>query len=290
MTKSRTAHAGPVLGAHISVAGGAFNAPARGLQIGCQSIQIFTRNQTQWKSKPLIDEDLVLFHKAVRETGIGPILAHDSYFINLGSPDAAKWKQSREAFDDEIHRAAQLHIDYLVFHPGAHMEAGEEYGLNRIAEALNLALQNCREEKPVLLIESTAGQGTALGYRFEHLASLLEKVEPQGRLGVCLDTCHLFAAGYDIRTPEAYASTLRQFESIVGLQHLKAWHLNDSKKDLGSRVDRHDDIGSGFIGCEGFRNLLKDPKMQGLPMILETPGAEEEHAKNLARLRGLLTS
>jgi len=278
----------PRLGAHISVAGGAFNALYRGKSIHCDSIQVFTRNQTQWKSKPLVDSDIISFKKALAETGISPILAHDSYLINLGSPEDSKWLQSREAFDEEIHRASQLGIHYLVFHPGAHMGAGEKYGLQRIVEALNLALAKDAGGQLQLLIESTAGQGSALGYRFEHLATLLEAVKPAGRIGVCLDTCHVFAAGYDLRTPEAFQKTMSHFDKVVGLRNLKAWHLNDSKKDLGSRVDRHDDIGKGFIGAAGFGNLLKDPRMHGIPMILETPGTEEDHSRNLETLRHLM--
>jgi deoxyribonuclease IV len=280
----------PLLGAHVSVAGGAFNAPHRGKAIHCESIQIFTRNQTQWKSKPLSAEDISSFHQAVAETGIGPVLAHDSYLINLGNPDEVKWRQSRDAFQDEIHRAEQLGIDYLVFHPGAHMGAGEDYGLQRIAEALSLALEQNAAGQVHLLIESTAGQGSALGYRFEHLARLIELVHPEGRIGICLDTCHIFAAGYEFRTADTYAQTMSQFDAIVGLGHLKAWHLNDSKKDLGSRVDRHDDIGKGFIGASGIRNLLTDPRMRGIPMILETPGDEEDHARNLRTLRSIMES
>lgn len=290
MPRKKAAAPAPRLGAHISVAGGAFNAPHRGRSIGCDTIQIFTRNQTQWRSKPLSDEEVTKFHQAVNETRIGPIVAHDSYLINLGSPEEPKWKQSREAFDDEIRRAELLGIDYLVFHPGAHMKAGEEHGLKRIAEALNLALQKTAGYRLQILIESTAGQGSALGYRFEHLATLIEMVEDKPRIGVCLDTCHLFAAGYELRTVAGYEKTILEFDQIVGLSNLKAMHVNDSKKELGSRVDRHEDIGKGCIGTEGFRNILHDKRLSALPMILETPGEEPEHARNLATLRQILNS
>ena len=280
----------PKLGAHISSAGGVFNVPKRGQDIGCTTIQMFTRNQTRWHSKPLSADEITKFHQAVEKTGIRPIVAHDSYLINLGSPENSKWKQSREAFDDEIRRAEELGIDYLVFHPGAHMNAGEAYGLGRISDALNLALDQTPEFRIQILIETTAGQGSALGYRFEHLAELIDKVEDKGRMGVCLDTCHVFAAGYELRSPEGYKQTIEDFDRIVGLEMLKVLHVNDSKKDFASRVDRHADIGEGYIGMPGFFNLLHDERLRRLPMILETPGPETQYTKNLGTLRRILSA
>lgn len=229
-----------------------------------------------------------MFHQAVEETQVSPIVAHGSYLINLASPEDSKWKQSRDAFEDEIQRAGVLGIHYLVFHPGAHMKAGEECGLQRIVEAVNLAIRAADPYHVTLLIETTAGQGSALGYRFEHLAAIIDGIEQKDRIGVCLDTCHVFAAGYELRTPEGYTKTINEFDRAVGLDYLKVLHLNDSKRELASRVDRHEEIGRGLIGTEGFRNLLGDPRLRGLPMILETPGKEPEHARNLATLRRLL--
>ncbi|MDH7578691.1 MAG: deoxyribonuclease IV [Bacillota bacterium] len=278
------------LGAHMSIAGGVDKAILRGESIGCETIQIFTKNTNQWRARPLTPEELARFQAARTRTGIDPILAHTSYLINLGSPQEELWEKSLASFLVELERCAALGLPYLVTHPGAHLGAGEEVGLNRITRALNEILARTEGSGVVVLLEVTAGQGTNLGWRFEHLARLFEDSFYPERLGVCFDTCHAFAAGYDLRTPEAFTKTIEAFEASVGINHLKAVHLNDSRGDLGSRLDRHEHIGLGKIGLEAFRVLLNDPRFRTLPMILETPKGPEmkEDIENLATLRSLL--
>lgn len=277
------------LGAHMSISGGLDRAFGHGLRAGCDCLQIFTKNQQQWRSRPLADDEIARFKAAQQQSGIAPVLAHDSYLINLGSPDDEQWERSIAAFADELERCAALGVPYLVTHPGAHMGSGEEAGLQRVARALGRLLDAGTGAPTVVLLETTAGQGTSLGHRFEHLARLLELVRHDERLGVCVDTCHVLAAGYDFRTPESYAATFDAFDRLVGLGRIRAFHLNDSKKDLGSRVDRHTHIGEGFVGLEGFRPIVNDPRFADLPMILETPKGDDlaEDIENLARLRAL---
>lgn len=283
-----------LLGAHMSIAGGLDKAVARGVGVGCTALQVFTKNASQWRAKPLADEDIARFKEAVQSSPIGAeaVVAHDSYLINLGSPDADRWRQSVEAFTDELRRCDQLGIPYLVAHPGAHMGAGEDTGLARVAEGLIAAL--AQTERAMVLLETTAGQGTYLGHRFAHLGRLLELVpDPlNARLGVCFDTCHAFVAGYDLGTPEGYAATWDEFAREVGFDRLKALHLNDAKKPLGSRVDRHEHLGKGQIGREGFRLLMNDPRLAGKPLLLETPKGDDcaEDRENMAFLRGLLAA
>jgi deoxyribonuclease-4 len=278
-------------GAHMSISGGLHKAFARGESAGCEAVQIFSKNQQQWRAKPLSDADIAHFKAEQQRSGLAPVIVHDSYLINLASPDDALWEKSIAAFAEELERCATLGIPYLVTHPGAHTGSGEETGLRREAEALNRLFDAGVGEGVMVLLETTAGQGSCLGYRFEHLARLIELTDRRERLGVCIDTCHILAAGYDIRTPEAYAATFDEFDRVIGIDRIKAFHVNDSVKDLGSRVDRHAHIGDGCVGLEGFRALVNDPRFVGLPTILETPKGEDmaEDIANLAKLRGLLT-
>ena len=277
-----------VLGAHVSISGGVDKAPKRGREIGCDSIQIFTKNQRQWKARPLSEDEIKSFKESLNVYSIRVVVAHDSYLINLGSPDETQYKKSFDAFLDEAARAEALGIPYLVFHPGAHRDYGEEYALKKIAESLNEVTARTENYKLVFLVETTAGQGTNVGYRFEHIAEIIDLVDEKKRVGACFDTAHVFAAGYDIRMREAYEETFGQFDEIVGLEKLKVLHLNDSKKELGSRVDRHEHIGKGLIGIDAFRFIVNDRRFENLPMILETPGGEREYKENLRVLRSLI--
>ena len=259
------------VGAHVSAAGGVFNAPLNAKEIGAKAFALFTKNQRQWKAKPLTEEAVRRFKENLKKVGIKPehVLPHDSYLINLGSPEPEKRKKSLEAFIDEVERCYQLGLKYLNFHPGSHLrKVSEEECLKIVADSLNEAIS--RTKDVVLVIENTAGQGSNVGYRFEHIARIIELVEDKSRIGVCLDTCHLFAAGYDIRTREAYERTMEEFDQIVGFKYLKGMHLNDAKSQLGSRVDRHHSIGKGNIGLDAFRFIMNDPRLDNIPLILET--------------------
>jgi deoxyribonuclease-4 len=277
-------------GAHMSISGGLHKAFGHGERAGCDTIQIFSKNQQQWRGKPLNEQDIAQFKAEQQRSGFGPLVVHDSYLINLASPNDELWEKSIAAFADELERCAALGIPYLVTHPGAHTGSGEDVGLEREAAALNRLFERGAGGDVTVLLETTAGQGSCLGYRFEHLARLIELVDRDERLGVCVDTCHILAAGYDIRTPEAYATTFDEFGRLVGIDRIKVFHLNDSQKDLGSRVDRHTHIGEGCVGLEGFRSVVNDPRFADLPMILETPKGEDlaEDIANLAKLRGLI--
>ncbi len=274
----------------MSIAGGIARSFARGEQVGCEAMQIFSKNDRQWKAKPYTPDDVAAFKAEQARTGIAPVIVHCSYLVNLAAAADELWEKSIAAFTDELERCALLGIPAIVVHPGAHTGSGEENGLRREADALNRLFDAGIGAGVTVLLENTAGQGTALGWRFEHLARLLELVTRRERLGVCLDTCHLLAAGYDIRTADTYAATMNEFARVVGLEQLKAWHLNDSQKDLGSRVDRHTHIGEGCIGLEAFRLLLNDARFADLPMIIETPKGKDmtEDVENLARLRSLV--
>ena len=277
-----------LLGAHVSIAGGVYNAISNGEKIGANAIQIFSKNQNRWVNKPLTDEDAQKFREMWAASPIREVVIHDSYLINLGSPDPALLQKSRDAFLDEMDRAEKLGVKFLVFHPGSHMKAGEEIGLNTIADSLNVLLGARPDYQVKLLLETTAGQGTNLGYTFEQLAYIRERVEEKERVGVCLDTAHVFAAGYDLRTPETYEATVQKFDEVLGLDNLFAIHLNDTNKELGSRVDRHEHIGQGLLGVETFRRLINDPRFVALPKVLETPGKEEDFKRNLDLLKSLL--
>jgi deoxyribonuclease-4 len=280
---------GLLAGAHMSIAGGLHKAFDRGLQVHCNTIQIFLKNSNQWKAKALTEEDRRLFREAQRRSGISPVLAHDSYLINLASPDPTLYKKSLDAFVGEMERANLLGVPYLVLHPGAHTGDGAGAGIQRVAKALNLALKQA--PPPItLLLENTAGQGSSLGSRFEELAAILDRITEEDRVGFCLDTCHAFAAGYDMRTEDGYDRTMREFDRLIGIEKIRAFHVNDSKKDLGSRVDRHCHIGKGFLGLAAFRLLVNDARFAEIPKILETPKGEgdREDRRNLATLRRLI--
>jgi deoxyribonuclease IV len=271
------------LGAHVSISGGVYNAPYNGKEATCDVVQIFTKSSNQWRAKPLTDEDASLFHKAQKETGVTVACAHDSYLINLASPDAALFAKSYEGFFEEMKRCDFLSIPNLVMHPGSHVGSGETAGLARVAEAFNRMFSADPDGKVTICLETTAGQGTNLGYRFEQLAEIIDQVEHKGRLGICLDTCHIFAAGYPIATEAQYKDTMKKFDSILGLDRLRIIHVNDSMKGSGSRVDRHQHIGDGEIGKAVFGYFLNDRRLAKVPMILETP--KESAAEDIANLK-----
>ena len=281
---------GPRLGAHMSIAGGIHKSIERGLDVGCDTIQIFNKSNNQWHAKDLSDEDIDRFKKAKDESGIDPVVCHDSYLINLASPEAGPLKKSREAFLVEMQRCEALGIPFLVMHPGSHLGTGVDAGLERIAASFDWLYERTENFKLTVLLETTAGQGTNLGFKFEQLRAIIDRTKEGERLGVCLDTCHVFAAGYDISNLDGYDRTWKEFDSIIGLDRLKAIHLNDSKKDLASRVDRHNHIGKGKLGLEAFRLLMNDERLQHVPMILETPKGDDyaEDKESLAILRGLI--
>ena len=275
----------------MSIAGGVDKAPLRGREVGCDAIQIFTKSNRQWRARPLGDDEVEAFSTNLKAAGIGPVVAHDCYLLNLAAPVAAVWKRSVAAFREELERAERLGIPYLVTHPGSHLSAAEADGMARVAEALNVLHAALPRHRVRILLETTAGQGTSLGHRFEQLAAILEQVEAAHRVGLCLDTCHLFAAGYDIRSPKGYGEMMRALVTCVGHARVKAIHLNDSRQGLGSRVDRHAHIGEGHLGAAAFRLFLNDPRFRAVPMILETPKDEDfvtADRRNLARLRRLL--
>ena len=263
------------IGAHVSAAGGVENAPIRADEIGAKAFALFTKNQRQWEGPPLSEENIKEFKKNCEELGysMDHVMPHDSYLINLGHPEKDKLQKSRDAFLDEMQRCEQLGIKLLNFHPGSHLNKhSPEACLRTIAESINWTLE--RTEGVTAVIENTAGQGTNMGFRFEQLAEIIDQVEDKSRVGVCIDTCHAYAAGYDISTEEGFKDTFQEFEQSVGFNYLKGMHLNDSKKELGSKVDRHDSIGEGEIGLEGFRLLMRDERFDGIPMILETPNTD----------------
>ncbi len=284
---------GVLLGAHLSISGGYYRAVERAAELGCDTVQLFTRSNVQWRARPLTEEDCTLFRRALRRTGVRLPSAHANYLINLGSAERAKRERSIRALVDEVERCHRLGIGYLVLHPGAHQGDGERQGIARVARALDRVLRASAGLEVRILLENTAGQGTSLGYRFEHLKALLERCREPERLGICLDTCHLFAAGYPLAPQAAYERTMEEFDRTVGLRQVRVVHLNDSKKPLGSRVDRHEHIGEGKLGLTPFRLLLADRAFRGLPMYLETPkgvrNGVDMDLVNLNRLRRLVT-
>ncbi len=285
------------VGAHVSASGGVDNAPLNAMKIGAKAFALFTKNQRQWKAKPLEAEMIESFKTNLEKSGILPkhVLPHDSYLINLGHPEVEKLEKSREAFIDELQRCEQLGLELLNFHPGSHLvkvaKKDPEYAdkimeaeltcLDVIADSLNVAIEATKGMNVKLVIENTAGQGTNLGYKFEHLAHIINKVEDKSRVGVCLDTCHTFTGGYDLRTREAYDSTMDEFERLVGFEYLSAMHINDSKPKLGSRVDRHHSLGEGEIGWDAFKFIMNDERMNDIPLVLETINSDiwEEEIK-----------
>lgn len=279
-----------LLGAHMSISGGLSTAFDRGAAVGVNTMQIFTKNQNRWQQKPTPPEEIVRWAEKQAATGITPVVSHAAYLLNLGTPNDDLWAKSVDALVDELTRAEELKLLGVVFHPGAHMGTGEEAGLARIVAGINRAHTLTLGYKTLTLVESTAGQGTALGWRFEHLQAMLAGAEAPERLGFCLDTCHLFAAGYDLRTAETYEATLDEFDRLCGIERLKCFHFNDAKKPLGSRVDRHDHIGTGQLGLDAFRFILNDPRLVHIPKILETEKSEDMHedVENLRVLRELI--
>jgi deoxyribonuclease IV len=261
----------PRLGAHLSIAGGLPRAVDRAEASGCQALQIFTKSAGQWRARELPPDEIALFRRRVRQTGIRPVVAHNSYLINVAAADRALRRKSIAALLEELDRAESLGLDGLVMHPGSFTSGTERGGLTLIADALASILESRPKGTTRILLEQTAGQGTNLGHRFEHLAEIIDRLGGSSRVGVCLDTCHLLAAGYDLCSEDGYDETFRQFGRIVGFSRLKAFHLNDSKKPCGSRVDRHEHIGKGCLGLEPFRWLVNDRRFAKLPMLLETP-------------------
>jgi deoxyribonuclease-4 len=282
----------PLLGSHLSIAGGYYKAADAAAVLGMQTIQIFTKNNNQWAAKPLLDEDIRLFRDAVARAGIRLPCAHNSYLINLASPDDELWQKSVEAMIVELQRAEALGLAGVVMHPGSFVTSSEEEGLARIVTALDQVHKRTRGIACQTWLETTAGQGSNLGHRFEHLARLIAEVRDPERIGVCVDSCHIFAAGYPIQTPAEYAETMSEFDRLIGIDRIRAWHLNDSKKPLGSRVDRHEHIGEGCLGLEPFRHILNDARFADVPMYLETEKGERDgedlDAINLRTLKSLI--
>jgi deoxyribonuclease-4 len=274
----------------MSVAGGYHNALLTAREHDCPAVQLFTKNANQWAAKALRDEDVRLFRRTLRQTKVRQTIAHDSYLINLASPNDELFRKSLEAFVIEMERAEALGLRYLVAHPGSHAGTDEATGLRNVARALDEVHRRCAGFRVRVLLETTAGQGQSLGHRFEHLAHILGAVAKPERLGVCLDTCHVFAAGYPLAPEADYQATMAAFDRVIGLKRLRVFHVNDSKRPLGSRVDRHAHIGQGCLGLEPFRLLVNDPRFRDRPMILETPKEEQGKdmdAVNLGVLRGL---
>lgn len=275
------------IGAHVSASGGVENAPVNAYRIGAKAFALFTKNQRQWSAAPLTQESISLFRQRCDEYGYTPahILPHDSYLINLGHPEKDALEKSREAFLDEVRRCEQLGLDRLNFHPGSSLkQIADEECLRAIAESINITLE--KTHGVCAVIENTAGQGSNLGYTFEQIVYIIDNVEDKSRVGVCIDTCHAFAAGYDLKSENGFRETFEHFDNIIGFRYLKGMHLNDSKKGVGSHVDRHEDIGKGELGIEPFRLLMHDARFDGLPLVLETPD-EQNWAEEIKMLYSL---
>jgi deoxyribonuclease-4 len=276
----------------MSIAGGYYKAVEAAAEYGMDVVQLFTKNSNQWKAKPIAEAEINDFRATLKSTGVRLPVAHDSYLINLASPDDALWQKSLEAFAIELERAQALGLIGVVMHPGSCLDSSEEEGLARIIDALDETHKRTKGFQTMTLLETTAGQGSNLGYKFEHLARIANGVTAPERVGICVDTCHIFAAGYPVTTKAEYTATMDEFDRIVGIQRIRAFHLNDSLRELGSRVDRHAKIGAGKLGLEPFRHLLNDPRFAKVPMYMETPKGEEDgeqlDAINLRTLRGLI--
>jgi deoxyribonuclease-4 len=279
-----------LLGAHTSTSGGVSKSVDLAEKLGFTALQIFTKNNNRWFQKPLGKKEIDDFKSKLKKSKIKFVVSHDSYLINLCAKDKSILKKSRSAFLDELERCELLGIPYLNFHPGAHLGTGEEDGIKLIAESINIAHEKTKDYKVSSMLETTAGQGTAIGYRFEQLQKIIELVEKTERMSICIDTAHVFAAGYDIKNPEKFKKVIKTFDAIIGLDRLKCFHMNDSKKELGSRVDRHEHIGKGFIGLDGFSNIMNDRRLKKIPKILETPKGKEqlEDLENIATLKKLI--
>jgi len=291
MKTQKSNHKCPLLGAHFSIAKGPHQALYDAKAYQCTALQIFTKNSQTWKERSFSAMEVASFDKAREETGISEIASHTSYLINIATSDKKKYAISCQALKQEIVRSSALRIPYIVLHPGSHKGKGEKEGIRRISEAINGIFAETPEMYPRLLLEATAGQGTGIGHTFEQLAAITDRIGDKDRIGICLDTCHIFAAGYDIRTEEAYLRTMDAFHSVIGMEHLCLIHLNDSKKGLGSRVDRHEHIGEGEIGVRAFECLMNDARFQNTPKIIETPKGKDGKdwdSLNLERLRALV--
>jgi deoxyribonuclease-4 len=276
-----------LLGAHVPNAGGAYKSYAFADGWQCSAMQIFTKSPNQWAAKALSDDECSAFIEAAKPSGVKVVTAHDSYLINLASPDPLILAKSQNAFRIELERCERLAIPFLVTHMGSHMESGEEAGLKQLAASLDKVHADLPGYRVQILLEATAGQGNHLGYRFEHIQQVLGNVREHERLGVCLDTCHIFVAGYDIRTEKTYKATMKEFGRVVGLERLKCFHLNDAKFELGSRKDRHERVGKGKIGKEAFRLIMRDRRLAKVPKIIETPELLEKGSQDLRMLRKL---
>lgn len=274
-----------LIGAHTSAQGGVHNALLEGQSIGATTIQLFTSNQKTWQCKEISEEEVILWKEALKETGIKKVMSHDSYLINLGSPKKDILTKSRKAFKEELERCRKLEISFLNFHPGAATESTEEECLDTIIASLKELEKLCAKGKTRLLLETTAGQGTNVGYCFEHIGYIVDRLQDLIPIGVCIDTCHIFAAGYDIRTPEGWEETLEQFNRQIGLKHLFALHVNDSMKPFESRLDRHAPLGEGEIGLKGFKAMMQHPKLRELPKYLETPSGPDGWKDEIKLLR-----
>jgi deoxyribonuclease-4 len=279
-----------LLGAHTSIRGGVSAAVDLAESLHFNAMQIFTKNNNRWYSKPLAETEISSYKEKLKRSGIKMVVSHDCYLINLCATDESMLLKSIESMIDELTRCEQLDIPYLNFHPGSHCGAGEEEGIKAIARSINLAHEHTPDFRVSSMLELTAGQGSAIGYKFEHIRDIINQVDDKERMSVCIDTAHIFAAGYDIRDKDAYNKTMDEFDRIIGIDRLRCFHFNDSKKSLGSRVDRHDHIGQGQIGLEGFRNILNDKRFTHIPKILETPKGKEqlEDLENLKVLRSLI--
>ena len=278
-----------LLGAHMSIAGGLHLALTRGRDVGCSVVQIFLKNQRQWTARPYTDSEVREFRAAWKATGVRVVFAHANYLINLATPVAAEWRRAVDVFHDELERAEALGLPFVVIHPGSHRAAGLDEGIRRVARAIDVLHDRMRGERVRIVLENTAGGGATIGRSFEELAAVVGTVREPDRVGVCLDTCHLFAAGYDIRTPDGYESTIGRCRRLLGLRRVRAFHLNDAKQPLGSGLDRHEKIGRGHLGVEPFRRLMNDRRFARVPMALETPKDPEPRADReaLALLRRL---
>lgn len=280
----------PLIGTHVSARGGLHRAYERGTRIGCTTIQVFTKNSNQWAGGPIADEDIQKYETARGKATIAPVVAHAAYLINLAAVNPALLRRSRKALEEELRRCEAFGLYGVIVHPGAHMGKGEREGIERIAESINLVHDRTAGLSAFTILETTAGQGTSLGYRFEQLRAMIEGIEQQRRVAVCIDTCHLFAAGYPIQTETGWESTMQEFHDTIGFRRLAVVHVNDSARELGSRIDRHEHIGRGKIGKDGFRMLMNDPRFRLLPKILETEKSEDMHedVENMAVLRSLI--
>ena len=279
-----------LFGAHESISGGVFNAVLRGQQATCDTIQMFNKSNNQWRAKKLEPEEVDKFFETIEETKVTVSVSHSSYLINIASPKADLNKKSYNSLKEELERCELLKIPNLVFHPGSHVDSGEENGMNKISANINKLFDAVPDGQTWLLLETTAGQGSNLGHTFEQLAYMINRVEDKSRLGVCMDTCHIFAAGYPITDLKDYKATMKKFDDVIGLDRLRIIHMNDSKKEFGSRRDRHEHIGKGMIGIKAFSNFINDRRLKKVPMILETPKEEDlkEDIENLKILRGLV--